>query len=331
MRIIIKKDNGRKVLSNAKVVCSPWEIECERDISKLGPDDQISLMSDAMFATMFQSSDRMKYPCKLLSTILDVSYEELLKKCEFYKNVFDSDVYVSKKERGDLILKIGDSIVNIEANMTPTIERNCEYLDRISRSSIVIGGEYKYPKTVIQINLNNYVLEGVEDTVEVYRIQEPRGKMLIYKVLIHVYIPLIRQKEYTCGREGLSELERCVLVMTTNKKKQAELLAKGDVILTDYVMEAEFMRLNDEYIGCAYDRDWAREEFGIRKGQERGRQEMSREIATEMFQKGLDFKTVQECTKLSVYELEMIRASLNKNDLQVADSSRVPETVGSIE
>ena len=45
---------------------------------KLREGLKIPIMSDSMFKTLFQREEYIKFPCKLLSYIIDLSYEELL-------------------------------------------------------------------------------------------------------------------------------------------------------------------------------------------------------------------------------------------------------------
>ena len=55
------------------------------EIKKLKEGEKASIVSDTMFRTMFQNENRIKYSVKLLSYILDISYEKLLKKLKLYK------------------------------------------------------------------------------------------------------------------------------------------------------------------------------------------------------------------------------------------------------
>jgi len=49
----------------------------------LDESKKISIVSDVMFRALFQRDEYIKFPCKLLSYIIDVDYEVLLKNLHF--------------------------------------------------------------------------------------------------------------------------------------------------------------------------------------------------------------------------------------------------------
>lgn len=59
--------------------------------------EKYTLLSDTMFKAMFQNEGRIKYSCKLLSYLFEVSYEELLKNIVLLKNEVDKE---KKNDKG---------------------------------------------------------------------------------------------------------------------------------------------------------------------------------------------------------------------------------------
>ena len=74
--LYIKEELNKKCLLEYKVIRSNRIENKWRSICEVKEDEQISIISDAMFKTMLNNEKRLKFPCKLLSTILDISYEE---------------------------------------------------------------------------------------------------------------------------------------------------------------------------------------------------------------------------------------------------------------
>lgn len=173
--LYIKEELNKKCLLEYKVIRSNRIENKWRSICEVKEDEQISIISDAMFKTMLNNEKRLKFPCKLLSTILDISYEELLENLILVKNEFDKDSIESKGERGDFLAKIGENYISIEMNVRDTLDRNIEYLDRVSRSKVKIGSQYVYPAS-IQINLNNFHFENHNRVIEVYKLQNNEGE-----------------------------------------------------------------------------------------------------------------------------------------------------------
>lgn len=181
-----------------------------------------------------------------------------------------------------------------------------------------------YPNSCVQVNLNNFVLDGVKDTVEMYRVQIPRGKILTYKVLIQIYIPLIMEKLYNKGKESLSVLERCVATMVTTSRRQAKYLAHGDEVLMAFIEKLEYIKKTNED-------DYEIDEFheldkielgrlyGLEEGREEGKKESNRQIAVNMLEEGLPVEVIEKCTNLSLYDIESLRKP--ENTMMVAEPS----------
>lgn len=57
-RVVVREDEHKRLLIDEKVIDSKWEIACKKNKKSLTSEDQISLVSDAMFMTMFQTESR---------------------------------------------------------------------------------------------------------------------------------------------------------------------------------------------------------------------------------------------------------------------------------
>lgn len=278
-------------------------------IEDVKESEQLSIVSDSMFKTMLNNEKRIEFPCKLLSTMLDISYEELLKNLVLVKNEFDKDSIESKGERGDFLAKIGSNYISIEMNVRNELDRNIEYLDRIHRSRVKVGSSYIYPAT-IQINLNNFYFEEHEEVIEVYKLQNEKGEKLTHKTFVQIYLPILKKKRYNEGMKSLSELEKCILVMVETDRRKVKELALGDKVLERYVEEAKMVEKNDNYLREAYDHEQsmklAAKEEGYEEGLEKGINQKEEELIRTMYEEGMKEEEISRVTHISLERIQEI-------------------------
>ena len=159
-----------------------------------------------MFKTMFQTQGKEKYACYLIAGLTDYSYEDLLENISIVKNELDKENAYKKGLRCDFVADIRGDKISIEMNNNTSsdiIHRNIEYAFRLYTNK---GSRYDY-NSVIQINLNNYALEGNKNIVEVYTIKSDDNQLLTNKfMVIQVYLANLREKWYTSGIESLSDI-----------------------------------------------------------------------------------------------------------------------------
>ena len=183
-------------------------------LGELKEGEKISLVSDIMFKTMFQTSGREKFPSKFLSYYTGYSYEELMENLVFEKNELDKKVANKKGLRCDFDGSIGETKLNIEINNNSsleTMERNMDYAFRLYASKVKNDADYNYV-SVIQFNINNFSIKGDDKIIDVFTIQNNEGISLTDKLMfVQIYIPNLRKKWYTSSIENLSEDERFLL------------------------------------------------------------------------------------------------------------------------
>ena len=303
------------------------------ELHKRKDGEKLSIVSDTMFKAMFQNEKRLMYSCYLLSFLLDISYEELKNNLELSKNELDKDKENDKGLRSDYVAKIHGTTINIEMNNNSdvnTMERNIEYADRLYSSGIERGRKSKY-HPVIQINFNNFSFHGIEKIIDIYKVQNDEGKVLIdKKTYINIYLPNLREKCYYEGIEELSELERYLMVLIETDIAYAKKIGKGRKIMEDYIKEAEDAVLKDDLLR-SYDKELAYGDERFRDGKEEGRiegkeegriegkeegriegikegkEETQREIINTMLEKGLTDEEIIEythCTKELLNEIK---------------------------
>jgi len=289
-------------------------------LTKLKEGEKISIFSDIMFKTMFQTTGREKFPSKLISYYTNYSFEELMENLVFEKNELDKTVANKKGLRCDFVGNIDGIKLNIEINNNSsleTMERNMEYTFRLYASKVRSDSEYEYTK-VIQLNINNFSINEEEKIIDVFTIQNKEGVSLTDKIIIvQIYIPNLRKKWYTSGIENLSEDEKFLLGLVEPSIKVSQNLGKGIDIMEEYINEAVKVS-EDERLLEAYDKEWALKDEGKREGFQEGFDEgfeegydkalekAQKDIVTKMLKNDIDIDLISKITNLSLDEINSI-------------------------
>ncbi len=316
--LYLKEELNKKSLLEYPITLENRIINKRKRIEEVEENEQVSIVSDSMFKTMLNNEKRIEFPCKLLSNLLDISYEELLESLTLSKNEFDKDSIESKGERGEFLAKVGENYISIEMNIRNTLDRNIEYLDRVHRSKVKVGSSYIYPAT-IQINLNNFSFEEHDKAMEVYKLQNEKGETLTRKMYIQIYLPILMKKRYN-KEETLSELEKSILVMIETDREKVKELATGDKILERYMEEAKMVEKNDNYLREAYDHeqaiiDTAKElgfEEGMKQGLKNGVKQTQKKMIEKMLKKGMMLEEIQNIFDFDNDEIRKIMKEENK-------------------
>lgn len=249
--VFLSEDIPSTCLMDYKV-CYDDSIKFKRSY-ELSEDERISLVSDNMFKVMFLNESRKKYPCKLLSYFLNVDYDCLIENLEYYKNDISRNNLSSKGEVADFVAKIGNTFISIEMNNRNTLERNEDYVNRLSAANVEVGKDYKY-HIVVQININNFYFENHDQSFMVFKNVNELGELYTRKVYVDVFLPILRKKLYNEGIEALNEKEKIILALYESSKSKALELSKGDKELMEYYEEQEKISKGEDLIS-AYDHE----------------------------------------------------------------------------
>jgi len=248
-------------------------------LEKIKEDEKISILSDIMFKTMFQTSGREQYPSKFISYYTSYSFEELMNNLIFEKNELDKTVSNKKGLRCDFVGAIDGVKLNIEINNNSsleTMERNIAYAFRLYASKVNKDSDYDYTK-VIQFNINNFAFEENDKIIDIFSIQNNDNLSITDKIIIvQIYIPNLRKKWYTNGISCLSEDEKFLLTLVETDIESSIELGKGNDIMENYINEAITASKSEELLE-AYDKEWALKDEGKREGFQEGYEEGIRE------------------------------------------------------
>lgn len=256
----------------------------------------IPITNDSMFKTLFSRKENIKFPAKLLSYIIDMDYENILKRIRFSKNETGKENQKDIAYRNDLVLEIDDTTINVELNNNGNEDirnRNFSYLMRIRE-------DVKY-KQVIQININNYCYYDDLEVRTDYAILNYRGELYTDKIfIIDIYLPNIVKKSKD-KKKVLTEMERFLLIgIEENRKKALEYIG-DDIVMMEFEEEVKRRSKDDELIE-AYDKEWAIKELALREGKEIGIEQLNN--LNQKIKEGMTIEEISNLINISIEKLK---------------------------
>ena len=318
---------NRKISRKGSVVLEDPEILKEKK-------EKISIVSDAMFETMINNESRKKYAAYLISLIFNFDYKSVLETLILEKEKLNKEKTYDSKRTVDFVCTINDIVYSIEMNnysKPETLLRNIYYATALAQSKMRTGELYTYRK-VIQINICNFTFEDEEKVLQDYGLYDKAGLLITDSLrFINIYLPNLRLKYYN-KKEELTTLEKYLLVMV-EENEVAEELGKGDILMEEYIKEANEASSDEEIMGL-YDKElkqksdqltfmkYAKEEGfdegrkegiavgrkeGIEQGIKKGAKDKTIEIANNLLNNGISIEIVSESTGLSFDELNNLK------------------------
>lgn len=301
-----------------KLPIEEYEIHIPRR-DELKGDERVTPLSDRIFKFAFQNEDNWEFTCKLVSCVTGLDYDYILENMSFYKNTVNESSLKDIQRSGDLYVKIKGELYQIEMN-------NYKALGRNIKSSILSSGIRTPDKKdvrftpILEIDLNNYRLKGIEESISVYAnmniIPEKNNDILLKTFYVEIYLPIIMKKEYN----ELNETERILRAMFTPSRSEGTLLSKGDKILMKFSETLENAE-SDSILMEEYDYDLAMRDSLLNKGRTEGRnkgriegkEEEKREIIKNMLTNDFDVETISKCVNLKISEVEKIISSIRNS------------------
>ena len=224
-------------------------------------------INNLVFKELFTSIDTREYASSIISYLTEIDYGYILDNFTLSTSELPSENKDESRRITDIVLKIGNNIINMEANNNyyPGLEeRNEVYLSTLVARTPKRRQNYdKLPK-FYQINFDNFIR---------YNNDILRGKMYDEVVkekinskseIIHVSLEKIRKRCYDNDeiKGNISFEDKLFLMLVANPDELKE-IAKGNGILEK--VRKKIMFLNEE---CDFNRigeyDWEEEQERIR-------------------------------------------------------------------
>ena len=202
------------------------------------------------------------------------------------------------------------------------IDRNLEYAFRLYSNK---NSRYDY-NSVIQININNYAIEGNKNIIEVYTLKNDDNQLLTNKfMVIQIYLANLREKWYTEGIESLSVAEKALLVFIEPSIDDSFKFGKGIDIMEEFIKDA-IKASNNDILLEAYDKEWALKDEGKREGFDSGYnsgydsgydsgfddgiEQNKIEMVKNMLRKNFDINVIAEICGLNINKVKEIKEQI---------------------
>ena len=259
-----------------------------------------------MFKAIFGREENIKFPCKLLSYLIDMSYEDLLNNLKFTKNETGKEKKEDSNYRQDRVVTLDDVSINIEMNNNSSEEireRNISYMMRLREDK----KNKKNYNQIIQVNLNNYCYKNDLSIRRDYLLMDNEQNILTNKiVIIDIYLPNIKKKMYNKGIKMLSEMERFLLIGLEENKQKALEYVGDDIIMKDLEERISDWTLSDD-LRESYDTEWALKDEAKREGVIQGIEQGKSEIIKKLLTSGMTVEEISKITDIPVEEIQQIK------------------------
>ena len=306
--MILKLKDSNLDLENVREISRHSKIKLE----KLREGLKIPIISDSMFHTLFQREECIQFPCKLLSYIVDLSYEELLSCLTFSKTETGKEARGDYEYRSDLVVNIKGTkvIVEMNNNDNPHIrERNISYIMRTREDR---EEKDEYHQTIL-VNLNNYCYEKDDKVRRDIALFDQDGNLYTNTlVIVDIYLPNIKKKCYTKGIKALSEMERFLLIGIEQDIKSADQYIGEDIVMEEFMKESE-RRSYDDSLRESYNKEEALKEQAFREG----REEIQVEVLKRMLMEKASIDLIEKYTNMTK---EKIKKLAREENLNIDDS-----------
>ena len=239
---------------------------------------------DFMFKAIMLDKDNKDYLIGIISHVTGIKKEDLVS-IEVQNVEHTVNNKKDKKLRSDVIVSIGNNIINLEMNKDyydGVFLKNDAYMHKISSSLYKEKEDYIDVKKVIQINFNNF--SYFKENKEIYKFMymEESTNIVLPENPIKYYIDLeyMYQTCYNKSVEDLSEFERYCLLLKAEEREFAKTIAGDDSIMKKIKEKIEELNEDDNILGLYDAEEEARrvwntkikyaEKIGEERGMERG-------------------------------------------------------------
>lgn len=267
---------------------------------------------DFMFKAIMLDKDNKDYLIGIISHVTGINKENL-KDVQVQNVEHTVNNKKDKKLRSDVIVSIGNNIINLEMNKDyydGVFLKNDAYMHKISSSLYKEKEDYIDVKKVIQINFNNF--DKFKKNKEIYKFMymEESTKIVLPENPIKYYIDLEYMYKicYNKAVKDLSEFERYCLLLKAETKEFANEIAGDDNIMKKIKDKIEELNEDENILGLYDAEEEARRVWNTKIKYAEKQRDI--EIARNMLNKGIDIETIVECTSLTKRRNRRIKVNI---------------------
>ena len=296
----------------------------------------IPLIQDFILYEILTEPNLKEYVSYIVSKIMNMDYDYVLKEMTVISPRHRISNKRSKRMISDIVLRIGNNIINIGGNKKyykGLLERNHIYYSKLISNSLSINDSYKNTLAVTQINFNNFAVNKSRLVINEYLVMEKRNldiELELFKKF-HMNLDRIKKKCYNNNKK-LTIFERYLAIMIIEEKSMLKKIAKGNIVL-ERVVE-RIMEINENYDEWVrvYDvveennRMWrtivANKEEVIEREKKKAEKKVQRvenklhkaenntiQIVKNLLKQNLDINLISEVTGMSVNKIKDLKIS----------------------
>ena len=209
----------------------------------------IPLIQDFILYEILTEPNLKEYVSYIVSKIMNMDYDYVLKEMTVISPRHRISNKRSKRMISDIVLRIGNNIINIGGNKKyykGLLERNHIYYSKLISNSLSINDSYKNTLAVTQINFNNFAVNKSRLVINEYLVMEKRNldiELELFKKF-HMNLDRIKKKCYNNNKK-LTNFKKYLAIMIIEEKNMLKKIAKGNRVL-ERVVE-RIMEINENY------------------------------------------------------------------------------------
>ena len=209
----------------------------------------IPLIQDFILYEILTEPNLKEYVSYIVSKIMNMAYDYVLKEMTVISPRHRISNKRSKRMISDIVLRIGNNIINIGGNKKyykVLLERNHIYYSKLISNSLSINDSYKNTLAVTQINFNNFAVNKSRLVINEYLVMEKRNldiELELFKKF-HMNLDRIKKKCYNNNKK-LTIFERYLAIMIIEEKSMLKKIVKGNRVL-ERALE-RIMEINENY------------------------------------------------------------------------------------
>ena len=209
----------------------------------------IPLIQDFILYEILTEPNLKEYVSYIVSKIMNMAYDYVLKEMTVISPRHRISNKRSKRMISDIVLRVGNNIINIEGNKKyykGLLERNHIYYSKLISNSLSINDSYKNTLAVTQINFNNFAVNKSRLVINEYLVMEKRNldiELELFKKF-HMNLDRIKKKCHNNNKK-LTAFKRYLAIMIIEEKSMLKKIAKGNRVL-ERVVE-RIMEINENY------------------------------------------------------------------------------------
>ena len=242
----------------------------------------INMLNDALFKSLFRSSEAREMVSSFLSEITGIDKEKLMK-ADYQGGELPKKILTEKGKSSDIIIKIeNNNKIILEMNQWESdyiFEKNIDYAFSVATETTIVGHK-KYPQ-VIMISFDNFNKFNTDKPILHFKLRDEYGNIESSQYnSIHLIVENIVNSKYNVSKEA----KKLIKLLRKTSIEEMEKEFRGDDIYMACIRKVEDLSTDPNFIGY-YDveearrqENWDFEQTGFRKGKENAQIEIAKNL-----------------------------------------------------